>query len=47
MAPGRGRRLRHITIPMLTPVIFYTIVLSVVAVMQYFLVPARPPGRHR
>jgi len=36
---GAWASLRHITIPMLTPVIFYTIVLSVVAVMQYFLVP--------
>ena len=31
--------LRHITIPMMTPVIFYTIVLAVVEVLQYFLVP--------
>jgi ABC-type sugar transport system permease subunit len=31
--------LRHITVPMMTPVIFYTIVLSVVEVLQYFLVP--------
>ena len=31
--------LRHITIPMMTPVIFYTIVLGVVDVLQYFLVP--------
>ena len=31
--------LRHITIPMMTPVIFYTIVLGVVEVLQYFLVP--------
>src|SRR5215204_1561540 len=36
---GALASLRHITIPMLTPVIFYTIVLSVVEVMQYFLVP--------
>ncbi len=36
---GAWQSLRHITIPMLTPVIFYTIVLSVVEVMQYFLVP--------
>jgi multiple sugar transport system permease protein len=36
---GAWASLRHITIPMLTPVIFYTIVLSVVEVMQYFLVP--------
>jgi ABC-type sugar transport system permease subunit len=31
--------LRHITIPLMTPVIFYTIVLAVVEVLQYFLVP--------
>jgi multiple sugar transport system permease protein len=31
--------LRNITIPMMTPVIFYTIVLAVVEVLQYFLVP--------
>ena len=36
---GPWASLRHITIPMLTPVIFYTVVLSVVEVMQYFLVP--------
>ena len=36
---GAWQSLRHITIPMLTPVIFYTIVLSVVEVLQYFLVP--------
>jgi multiple sugar transport system permease protein len=36
---GPWQSLRHITIPMLTPVIFYTIVLSVVEVLQYFLVP--------
>ena len=36
---GAWASLRHITIPMLTPVIFYTVVLSVVEVMQYFLVP--------
>ena len=36
---GAWASLRHITIPMLTPVIFYTVVLSVVGVLQYFLVP--------
>jgi multiple sugar transport system permease protein len=36
---GAWASLRHITIPMLTPVIFFTMVLSVVEVMQYFLVP--------
>jgi multiple sugar transport system permease protein len=36
---GGWQSLRHITIPMMTPVIFYTIVLGVVEVLQYFLVP--------
>jgi multiple sugar transport system permease protein len=31
--------LRHVTIPMMTPVIFYTLTLGVVEVFQYFLVP--------
>jgi multiple sugar transport system permease protein len=30
---------RHITIPMISPVIFYTLILAVVEVLQYFLVP--------
>ena len=36
---GAWASLRHITVPMMTPVIFYTIVLAVVEVLQYFLVP--------
>jgi ABC-type sugar transport system permease subunit len=32
-------QLRHVTIPLLTPVIFYTLVLGIVEVLQYFLVP--------
>jgi multiple sugar transport system permease protein len=32
-------QLRHVTIPLMTPVIFYSLVLGVVQVMQYFLVP--------
>ena len=36
---GAWASLRHITIPMMSPVIFYTIVLAVVEVLQYFLVP--------
>jgi ABC-type sugar transport system permease subunit len=32
-------QLRHVTLPLLTPVIFYTLVLGVVEVLQYFLVP--------
>jgi ABC-type sugar transport system permease subunit len=36
---GAFQSLRHITIPMMSPVIFYTIVLGSVEVLQYFLVP--------
>ncbi len=36
---GAVASLRHITIPMMSPVIFYTVVLGVVEVLQYFLVP--------
>jgi multiple sugar transport system permease protein len=36
---GAWASLRHITVPMMSPVIFYTIVLAVVEVLQYFLVP--------
>ena len=32
-------QLRHVTLPMMSPVIFYTLVLAVVEVLQYFLVP--------
>jgi multiple sugar transport system permease protein len=31
--------LRHITVPMMSPVIFYTLILAIVEVLQYFLVP--------
>ncbi|MEU1726891.1 sugar ABC transporter permease [Nonomuraea sp. NPDC005692] len=36
---GWWRRLWHVTIPMMSPVIFYTMILAVVEVMQYFLIP--------
>ena len=36
---GWWAQLRHVTLPLMTPVIFYTLVLAVVEVMQYFLVP--------
>lgn len=36
---GWWRRLWHISIPQVTPVIFYNLVLGVVAVLQYFLPP--------
>jgi multiple sugar transport system permease protein len=35
---GWFAQLRHVTIPMMTPVFLYTIVLSIVDVLQYFLV---------
>ncbi|MEU1391632.1 MULTISPECIES: ABC transporter permease subunit [unclassified Nonomuraea] len=34
---GWLRRLRHVTIPMMSPVIFYTMILAVVEVVQYLL----------
>lgn len=36
---GWWASLRHVTIPLMSPIIFYTLVLEVVAVFQYFLVP--------
>jgi multiple sugar transport system permease protein len=36
---GTLGQLRHVTIPMMSPVILYSLVLGVVGVMQYFLVP--------
>lgn len=33
------RRLRSITFPMLTPIIFYNLILSTVGLLQYFIVP--------
>lgn len=36
---GSGTRLFRITLPMLTPVIFYNLVIGVIGSMQYFLVP--------
>jgi multiple sugar transport system permease protein len=30
---------RHVTLPLLSPVIFYTLILAMVEVLQYFLVP--------
>jgi multiple sugar transport system permease protein len=32
-------QLRHITIPMITPIIFYNLVLNVITVMQAFTIP--------
>lgn len=36
---GWWAKLRHITVPMMSPVIFYNLILGVVGVFQYFLVP--------
>jgi hypothetical protein len=36
---GPWASLRHVTLPMLSPVVFYTLILSVVDLLQYFLVP--------
>lgn len=36
---GWWAQLRNVTLPMMSPVIFYTLTLGVVEVMQYFLVP--------
>jgi multiple sugar transport system permease protein len=36
---GWWAQLRNVTIPMMSPVIFYTLILAMVAVLQYFLVP--------
>ncbi|HEY4188999.1 MAG TPA: sugar ABC transporter permease [Candidatus Limnocylindrales bacterium] len=36
---GWWASMRHVTLPMMSPVIFYTLILAVVDVLQYFLVP--------
>jgi len=36
---GAWASLRHVTLPMLSPVIFYTLILAIVDLLQYFLVP--------
>jgi ABC-type sugar transport system permease subunit len=36
---GPWARLRHITLPMISPVLFYLLILEVVGLFQYFLVP--------
>ena len=36
---GWWGQLRHVTIPLMTPIFFYSLVLGIVGVMQYFLVP--------
>ena len=36
---GAWGQLRYVTIPLMTPVIFYSLILGIVGVLQYFLVP--------
>ncbi len=36
---GWWASLRHVTLPMISPVIFYTLILAIVELLQYFLVP--------
>ena len=36
---GAWAQMRHITLPMVSPVIFYSLTLGVVGVLQFFLVP--------
>ena len=36
---GWWSQLRHVTVPLMSPVIFYTLILGIVEVLQYFLVP--------
>lgn len=36
---GWWASLRHVTLPLMSPIIFYTLILGVVEVFQYFLVP--------
>jgi multiple sugar transport system permease protein len=36
---GTWASFRNVTLPMLSPVIFYTLILAIVGVLQYFLVP--------
>jgi len=36
---GWWGQLRHVTLPLMSPVIFYSIVLGTVGILQYFLVP--------
>jgi ABC-type sugar transport system permease subunit len=36
---GAFAQLRNVTIPMMSPILFYTLILGVIEVLQYFLVP--------
>ena len=36
---GAWGQLRNVTVPMMSPILFYTLILGVVEVLQYFLVP--------
>ena len=36
MAPGRGRMFRRITIPLMSPILLYNLVISLITTFQYF-----------
>ena len=36
---GPWAQVRHITVPLMSPILFYTLILGVIGVLQYFLVP--------
>jgi multiple sugar transport system permease protein len=36
---GWWAQLRNVTLPMMSPIVFYTLILGVIDVLQYFLVP--------
>jgi ABC-type sugar transport system permease subunit len=36
---GSWAQLRNVTIPLMSPILFYTLILAVIGVLQYFLVP--------
>lgn len=36
---GAWAQLRNVTVPMMSPILFYTLILGVIGVLQYFLVP--------
>lgn len=36
---GAWAQVRHVTVPLMSPILFYTLILGVIGVLQYFLVP--------
>ena len=36
---GAWAQLRNVTVPMMSPILFYTLILGIIGVLQYFLVP--------